>query len=297
MHLIEPIQPPSLSFLPPTLSSEMSALRASMGAKAGQAPAASPRLGRQQARPAPAASSGRRGSRSRTPLSVQAVASQAGTAAPAPTGAAGFDFAAYVATTSKLVEGELDRSTPQMYPDRVFESMRYSLLGGGKRIRPMLCLAACELVGGAAATALPTAASLEMIHTMSLIHDDLPSMDNDDFRRGKPTNHKAFGEDVAILAGDAMLAHAFEHIARETHGVPAERVLRVIADVGKAVGACPGGTCFLQGENNIQNPALSKEREKAASSSISLQHASAPPSYRRHAPHGAASLKFAEVVG
>ena len=86
--------------------------------------------------------------------------------------------------------------------------------------------------------AMPTACALEMIHTMSLIHDDLPSMDNDDFRRGKPTNHKVYGEEMAILAGDALLSHAFEYIGRETpNSVPAERTLRVIVDVGKCVGS------------------------------------------------------------
>lgn len=91
----------------------------------------------------------------------------------------------------------------------------------------MLTLAACELVGGNIETALPTACAMEMIHTMSLIHDDLPSMDNDDFRRGRPTNHKVYGDAFAILAGDALLSLAFEHIARETKGVSADRIVRV----------------------------------------------------------------------
>lgn len=135
------------------------------------------------------------------------------------------------------MEAALDASCPKQYPETITEAMRYSLLAGGKRIRPLLCLAACELVGGDPAVALPTACALEMIHTMSLIHDDLPSMDNDDFRRGKPTCHKVYGEEMAILAGDALLSHSFEYIARATRGAPADRVLRVIADVGKAVGA------------------------------------------------------------
>jgi geranylgeranyl diphosphate synthase type II len=93
------------------------------------------------------------------------------------------------------------------------------------------------LAGGTVEQALPTACALEMIHTMSLIHDDLPAMDNDDFRRGKPTNHKVFGEDIAILAGDALLAFAFEHIASQTQGVPPQLVLQVIARIGHAVAA------------------------------------------------------------
>merc|ERR1719201_3270548 len=106
--------------------------------------------------------------------------------------------------------------------------MRYSLLAGGKRIRPMLCLATCEMFGGSMEVASPTAVGLEMIHTMSLIHDDLPAMDDDDLRRGKPTNHVLYGEDVAILAGDALLSTSFEHVATETRGIPAERIVEVL---------------------------------------------------------------------
>jgi geranylgeranyl diphosphate synthase, type II len=147
------------------------------------------------------------------------------------------EFNAYIARVNAAIEQALDKSVPMMYPERLHESMRYSLLAGGKRIRPALCLAACELVGGEMETAMPTACALEMIHTMSLIHDDLPSMDNDDFRRGKPTNHKVYGEEMAILAGDALLSHAFEYIGRETKGVSADKVVRVIVDVAKCVGS------------------------------------------------------------
>ena len=148
------------------------------------------------------------------------------------------DFAAYIAEKNAAIEQALSDSVPEMYPERLHESMRYSLLAGGKRIRPCLCVAACELMGGTMEVAMPTACALEMIHTMSLIHDDLPSMDNDDFRRGKPTNHKVYGEEMAILAGDALLSHAFEYIGRETpKSVPADRTLRVIVDVGKCVGS------------------------------------------------------------
>lgn len=148
-----------------------------------------------------------------------------------------FDLASYLTERAALVEAALDRSIPLVYPEKIYESMRYSLLAGGKRLRPVLCLATCELVGGTIEMAMPTACALEMIHTMSLIHDDLPAMDNDDYRRGKLTNHKVYGEDIAILAGDGLLAYAFEYIARETKGVPAERVLQVIAHLGRAVGA------------------------------------------------------------
>lgn len=147
-----------------------------------------------------------------------------------------FDLMSYLKSRQALIEENLERFVPALYPARLYESMRYSLLAGGKRLRPVLCLAACELVGGTTAMAMPTACALEMIHTMSLIHDDLPSMDNDDYRRGLPTNHKVYGEAMAILAGDALLAYAFQVIA-ETQGVPASRVLEVVRRLGYAASA------------------------------------------------------------
>jgi geranylgeranyl diphosphate synthase, type II len=148
-----------------------------------------------------------------------------------------FDLPAYLAERQAQVEIALDRSLPVIYPEKIYEAMRYSLLAGGKRLRPILCLATCELTGGTVDIAMPTACALEMIHTMSLIHDDLPAMDNDDYRRGKLTNHKVFGDDVAILAGDGLLAYAFEHVAMETKNVAAENLLKVVAMLGRAVGA------------------------------------------------------------
>jgi geranylgeranyl diphosphate synthase type II len=148
-----------------------------------------------------------------------------------------FDLETYLSQRQQQVEEALSAAVRPAYPERLYEAMRYSLLAGGKRLRPILCLAACELAGGSVEQAMPTACALEMIHTMSLIHDDLPAMDNDDFRRGKPTNHKVFGEDIAILAGDALLAYAFEHIASQTRGVPPQRILEVIARIGHAAAA------------------------------------------------------------
>ncbi|MCG6136482.1 MAG: polyprenyl synthetase family protein [Nostoc sp. LLA-1] len=149
-----------------------------------------------------------------------------------------FNLAAYLKERQKLCETALDKSIPIIYPEKIYESMRYSLLAGGKRLRPILCLAACEMLGGTIEMAMPTACAVEMIHTMSLIHDDLPAMDNDDYRRGKLTNHKVYGEDIAILAGDGLLAYAFELVATQTpESVARERVLQVIARLGKALGA------------------------------------------------------------
>jgi geranylgeranyl diphosphate synthase type II len=115
------------------------------------------------------------------------------------------------------------------------QSMYYSLSGGGKRIRPVLALASAEAVGGIPETILPAAVSLELIHTYSLIHDDLPAMDNDDYRRGRLSNHKVYGEANAILAGDALLTYAFEQLADAGMGQP-EKQLRVIREVAAAVG-------------------------------------------------------------
>jgi geranylgeranyl diphosphate synthase type II len=122
-----------------------------------------------------------------------------------------FDLKSYISNKNKLVEEYLE-SVFQDAPDhqRIVAAMRHSLMAGGKRLRPILCLAATEAVGGDEVSALPAAGALEMIHTYSLIHDDLPAMDNDDLRRGKPTCHIAFDEATAILAGDALLTMAFQ---------------------------------------------------------------------------------------
>jgi geranylgeranyl diphosphate synthase type II len=181
---------------------------------------------------------------------------------PAPNGEApAFNLSTYLNQRQTQVEAALDRSLPLTYPEKIYEAMRYSLLAGGKRLRPILCLATCELVGGTVEMAMPTACALEMVHTMSLIHDDLPAMDNDDYRRGKLTNHKVYGEDIAILAGDGLLAYAFEYIAAQTQNVPAGRVLQVIARLARAVGASGlvGGQVVdleSEGKSNIQEETL-----------------------------------------
>ncbi|XP_059623719.1 geranylgeranyl pyrophosphate synthase, chloroplastic-like [Cornus florida] len=148
-----------------------------------------------------------------------------------------FNFKYYMLEKANSVNQALDAAVSLREPMKIQESMRYSLLAGGKRIRPALCIAACELVGGHESTGMPAACAVEMIHTMSLMHDDLPCMDNDDLRRGKPTNHKAFCEDVAVLGGDALLAFAFEHIATATVGVSSERIVRVIGELAKSIGS------------------------------------------------------------
>lgn len=126
------------------------------------------------------------------------------------------DLKSYLARYQKQVDRALDRYLPKASakPATIHKAMRYSLFAGGKRLRPILCLAATEACGGKIETALPLACAVECIHTYSLIHDDLPSMDNDDLRRGRPTCHKVFGEGIAVLAGDALLTIAFEIVSR-----------------------------------------------------------------------------------
>lgn len=140
-------------------------------------------------------------------------------------------------TLRSTVEAELTRylDTLSAAPPRLKEAMAYSLLAGGKRLRPILVLLANEACGGELRRALPAACALEMVHTYSLIHDDLPAMDNDDLRRGRPTNHVVFGEGLAILAGDALLTLAFEVVARDVEPVAAAAAC--CADLAQAAGA------------------------------------------------------------
>ena len=148
---------------------------------------------------------------------------------------------AYLQDRQKIVEEALEQYLPgeDNIPADIYKAVRYSVFNGGKRIRPILCLAAAEAVGGDLGPAIPVACALELIHSYSLIHDDLPSMDNDDFRRGKPTCHKVFGENMAILAGDALLTEAFVLLSHvEKVRLSAERRLAVIQEIAQAAGIC-----------------------------------------------------------
>ena len=149
--------------------------------------------------------------------------------------------AAYLSRWAGQVEAELDRLLPpeEDPPQLLHRAMRYSALGGGKRLRAVLAVAGCEAVGGSPSRALPLAAALEMVHAYSLIHDDLPAMDDDDWRRGKPSCHRAFGEAMAILAGDALQSLAFEVLARlpELAGVTAATALAVTGELARAIGS------------------------------------------------------------
>jgi geranylgeranyl diphosphate synthase type II len=141
----------------------------------------------------------------------------------------------YLEKQRLIVEKALETALPEIEgrEARVVEAMRYSLFAGGKRLRPILCLAAAQAVGGKIEAAMPAACALEMIHTYSLIHDDLPAMDDDDLRRGKPTSHVVFGEAIAILAGDALLTEAFVLLS-DYRALLAQRALRLIGVIARA---------------------------------------------------------------
>ena len=148
-----------------------------------------------------------------------------------------FDLDAYMKERLAAVDAALDVFLPPetQRPETLHKAMRYSVFAGGKRLRPILVMAGAEAVGGSAEQVMPTACAMELIHTYSLVHDDLPAMDNDDFRRGVPTNHKVFGEATAILAGDALLTLAFRLVAdnmRQTN----PSGLEVVVDVADAAG-------------------------------------------------------------
>ena len=150
------------------------------------------------------------------------------------------DLTAVMAACRTRVDAALDRWLPEQgdRPPRVHEAMRYSVFAGGKRLRPLLTLWSCEAVGGDPEDAMPAAVAMEMIHTYSLIHDDLPAMDDDDYRRGRRTCHRVYGEAVAILAGDALLTHAFQVLADPGPArVPAEQRLQIIAEIAEAAGS------------------------------------------------------------
>ena len=164
-----------------------------------------------------------------------------------------FDLNQFLTSRTDAVNRALDKFLPseKTKPATIHKAMRYSLFAGGKRMRPAVLLAAAEACGGSDAAALPLACAVECIHTYSLIHDDLPAMDNDDFRRGKPTNHKVFGEGIAVLAGDALLTQAFE-IAAQAKGWPRYSHRDLIIELAHASGSLQlvgGQVADLEGEN------------------------------------------------
>ena len=136
----------------------------------------------------------------------------------------------------KLVDEHLEKFMDIKYPESIFNSMKYTVTLPGKRLRPVMCLEACRFFGGNIEDAIPTACAIEMLHAQSLIHDDLPCMDNDDFRRGKPSNHKVFGEAIAVLAGDALLSYGPQLIIEKSKNLSSDVILKVLNEYTKIAG-------------------------------------------------------------
>ncbi len=180
------------------------------------------------------------------------------------------DNAKYFEQARLLIEEHLDRLLPDKTISDIEDAMRYSLMSGGKRLRPLLVLAAADAVNGSGAKYLDVACGLEMIHTYSLIHDDLPAMDDDDYRRGRPTNHTVFGEAKAILAGDGLLTKAFEVMLSQKDvdmGALVETV-REIAVCAGAEGMVGGQVIDMHAENNVINIERLKEMHMAKTGAL-----------------------------
>ncbi|MDD5200733.1 MAG: polyprenyl synthetase family protein [Terrimicrobiaceae bacterium] len=188
------------------------------------------------------------------------------------------DLPARLKECSQRVDRALDAFLPNAAakPATIHRAMRYSLFAGGKRMRPALCLAAAEACGGAADAALHAACAVECVHTYSLIHDDLPCMDDDDLRRGRPTSHKVFGEGVAVLAGDALLTQAFEILAqaRPARRYPVSTMIRELAVAAGSLQLIAGQVADLEGEGRPATRAQLRfihERKTAAMIEVSLR--------------------------
>jgi geranylgeranyl diphosphate synthase type II len=181
-----------------------------------------------------------------------------------------FDLQQFLSTRTETVNRALDQLLPpeKTRPATIHKAMRYSIFAGGKRMRPALSLAAAQACGGSEKNALPLACAVECIHTYSLIHDDLPAMDNDDFRRGKPTNHKVFGEGIAVLAGDALLTQAFEIAAQSKAAVryPREKMILELATASGSLQLIAGQVADLEAEGKrISEPELKFIHERKTS--------------------------------
>lgn len=137
----------------------------------------------------------------------------------------------------ELIEKKLDEYMEITYPHKIFKSMKYTVLLPGKRLRPVMCIESARLFGASVEDAMPTACAIEMLHSQTLIHDDLPCMDNDDYRRGKLTNHKVFGEAMAVLAGDALLTFAPQTILKNSKHLGAEKLIKIMEEYFQAAGA------------------------------------------------------------
>ncbi len=189
------------------------------------------------------------------------------------------ELAQYLKERGKLVDSILEDLLPpaSTYPPIIYEAMRYSVFAGGKRLRPILCLAGAEALAKDYTPLLPVAGAIELIHTYSLIHDDLPGMDNDDFRRGKPTNHRQFGEGIAILAGDGLLTMAFEILSRygleqiAEKGFSGQQYLQAIHEISRAAGVAGmigGQVLDLQEAGQEANEEAKEEAKEKAKEDV-----------------------------
>ncbi len=154
----------------------------------------------------------------------------------------------------ELVNAKLDEFLQIEYPENIFKSMKYTVMLPGKRLRPVMCLETCRMLGGEIEDAIPTSCAIEMLHAQTLIHDDLPCMDNDDFRRGKPSNHKMFGEAIAVLAGDALLTYAPQTIVKQSKNLSPSVLIRVLNEYFQFAGArgvIAGQVVDIESENSI----------------------------------------------
>ncbi|MEP7363063.1 MAG: polyprenyl synthetase family protein [Acidobacteriota bacterium] len=211
-----------------------------------------------------------------------------------------FDLDAYLSRQGERIHASLDRLVPPETeePSVIHRSMRYSLFAGGKRVRPILAIAAAEALGCESDAVLAPASALEMVHTYSLIHDDLPALDNDDLRRGRPTNHKVFGDAMAILAGDALLTLAFQALAQSALDAPQRLALVEELSVasGTVRGMIGGQVEDLEGEHKTPSAELLDKIHRAKTGallrasvrfgSISAGHLSASPAYESLSHYG-----------
>ena len=166
----------------------------------------------------------------------------------------------------EIVNKKLDEYMPDnVFPEDIFKAMKYTVTLPGKRLRPIMCMESCRIFGGNYEDAIPVACAIEMLHAQTLIHDDLPCMDNDDFRRGKPTNHKVFGEANAVLAGDALLSFAPQVILKNSKNLGAEKLVKILEEYTQyagAYGVIAGQVADIEAEKNWQNNSFGLEPAK-----------------------------------
>lgn len=175
----------------------------------------------------------------------------------------------------ELIDKKLDEFIKIEYPETIFKSMKYTVTLPGKRLRPIMCLETCKMLGGEIENAIPTACAIEMLHAQTLIHDDLPCMDNDDYRRGKLTNHKVFGEAIATLAGDALLTYAPQVITKYSQNLSPSVILRVLNEYFKyagAYGVIAGQVVDIESEGKYLNINSSSENKEDAEKILEYLH-------------------------